>query len=749
MKIKTILVILLLMSFSLILASEDSADAEHWEKVRQLDQLAERFKAETGFTGNVNYYYEGMKLQSYEGKFADIPFYADADTTSFRQACDRVLDKILPYSCASRNQLSMSRISKSSGYISTDYYQQVNGYRVEGSGFIVITYDVGRSRFDIGDNSVELPEVDIKSMITNSDAESIALSDKNDSRYKKAKVKSIFYTNLGSDKYYLAYFICVSDDSNPIFGDYSYYIDVSNGKVTFKHRDTFLYSNVSVRVVGNDYIESSVWNCPPTYHTEEPLNNVRVIVFPDSSQTDQEGFSYFNDVVDDHKVVKLSNSLFKVTCISDTLNAVSCTTARVDSLHNYTISIPDSSYYAPNAFLEAVNHVKGLVRLNGDNNYFQNHINIISFQTPPDSTVQLYGGYSPKYEFIWLRDGRLSDVVRHELSHHFVHSKIEVRSFDYPDTIHTNTGAMDEAFANYLCGAPSDNRILPGIGNYCDMSLLNEIHTSTSLNEEQYAKYINNISLASAWWSLRNNTNFPPDDQINGFDTLLVGGLDKVKLDINQNASYRHKPRYFYNILMSNVDTDESSWPLNNKQLAINKAYNDRGFHFYPTVESIAGSSTPIAQSFYNPGDSVYVHIKDCPQNTKVGIRVVPDVDTYTQIGAGGIAIPSAVSIGGNSVFREVKTNENGEWKGSIYLSNQLSPGEYDIIVDVGSPTTPDNRLNLVFAKDNIIDAVDGLNGAGFTVTNLGDAVVALDLSSSMEGYGMQQTARIPTIHRK
>ena len=247
-------------------------------------------------------------------------------------------------------------------------------------------------------------------------------------------------------------------------------------------------------------------------------------------------------------------------------------------------------------------------------------------------------------------------------------------------------------------------------------------------------------------WSLRNNTNFPPDDQINGFDTLLVGGLDKVKLDINQNASYRHKPRYFYNILMSNVDTDESSWPLNDKQLAINKAYNDRGFHFYPTVESIAGSSTPIAQSFYNPGDSVYVHIKDCPQNTKVGIRVVPDVDTYTQIGAGGIAIPSAVSIGGNSVFREVKTNENGEWKGSIYFSNQLSPGEYDIIVDVGSPTTPDNRLNLVFAKDNIIDAVDGLDGAGFTVTNLGDAVVALDLSSSMDGYGTQLAKTVQAI---
>jgi hypothetical protein len=158
MKTKAIVVVLLLMFIFNVPVYGGDTEAEHWEKVRQMEQLAERFKAETGFTGNVDYYLERMKLGSYEGKFADIPFSADADTTTFRQACNRVLDKILPYSFAKRSQLSMSRITRQWGYTRTNYYQLVNGYGVEGYGFIVITYDAGRNRFDIGDGAVELPD---------------------------------------------------------------------------------------------------------------------------------------------------------------------------------------------------------------------------------------------------------------------------------------------------------------------------------------------------------------------------------------------------------------------------------------------------------------------------------------------------------------------------------------------------------------------------------------------------------------
>jgi hypothetical protein len=184
MKNAVISLILALFLVSIAYAYETPEDSDHWENVRQLNQLGERFKAETGFTGNMNYNYERMKLGSYEGKFADIPFSADADTSTFRQACERILDKILPYSYAKYSQLSMSRITRRTGYISTDYYQQVNGYRVEGLGFIVITYDAGRYRFSIGDNAVELPEEDTGPIIAPEEAEQIALRDKNDDRYR-------------------------------------------------------------------------------------------------------------------------------------------------------------------------------------------------------------------------------------------------------------------------------------------------------------------------------------------------------------------------------------------------------------------------------------------------------------------------------------------------------------------------------------------------------------------------------------
>jgi len=163
--------IIILLFISCIFADEYSAEeAGRREKERQLDQVADRFKAETGFRGEVNYDYNRMKLQSFEGNFADIPYLADSDTTAFRQVCNAILDKILPYSLAKRNQLSMNRTKRQGNYTSTEYEQWVNGYKVENSGFIVITYDAGRNRFDIGDNSVELTEGNVTSALTYDDA---------------------------------------------------------------------------------------------------------------------------------------------------------------------------------------------------------------------------------------------------------------------------------------------------------------------------------------------------------------------------------------------------------------------------------------------------------------------------------------------------------------------------------------------------------------------------------------------------
>jgi hypothetical protein len=135
-----------------------------------LSEKADRFKSETGFRGEIKLNEITKEIGKLEGKFADIPFSADKDTTSFRQACDRILDKILPYSRATRSQLSMNRIIGPGEYRSTEYYQLVNGYQVDGLGFIAITYDAGKYRFHIGDGSVELPDEDVTPVLTYEDA---------------------------------------------------------------------------------------------------------------------------------------------------------------------------------------------------------------------------------------------------------------------------------------------------------------------------------------------------------------------------------------------------------------------------------------------------------------------------------------------------------------------------------------------------------------------------------------------------
>ncbi|MDD3282928.1 MAG: hypothetical protein PHY41_05585, partial [Candidatus Cloacimonetes bacterium] len=171
MKAKLLITILLILLGTAIFASEDPFDAEEYvRKTQELNQLAERFKAETGFRGNVSYDLNRMCLGYYEGKFADIQITAEADTASFRTAFEQIMDKVLPYTFARREQLSRTRITNMHGIIETYYYQQVNGYRVEGAGKLSIAYESGRNAFAIGNGTVELPDGDVLPVLSYDDA---------------------------------------------------------------------------------------------------------------------------------------------------------------------------------------------------------------------------------------------------------------------------------------------------------------------------------------------------------------------------------------------------------------------------------------------------------------------------------------------------------------------------------------------------------------------------------------------------
>ncbi len=81
---------------------------------------------------------------------------------------------------------------------------------------------------------------------------------------------------------------------------------------------------------------------------------------------------------------------------------------------------------------------------------------------------------------------------------------------------------------------------------------------------------------------------------------MLIAGLGIVGRDILDNAAYRYKPRYFYNILMDRVDDVSAPYSLNPKQIAINEAYESRGFHFTPQVESFSEAIDPGTS--FHPG---------------------------------------------------------------------------------------------------------------------------------------------------
>jgi len=728
MKTKAMITIMLLLICTAIFASEDASNAaEHARKTQELNQLAERFKAETGFEGKISADTNRMCLGYYEGKFADIQITAEADTASFRSAFEQILDKVLPYTFAKRDQLVRSRITNIHGIIETVYYQQVNGYRVEGIGRLSIAYEVGRNAFAIGNGTVELPEVDVSAMISKEAAEGIALSDMNDAKYQSSRTVSIYYTNRGSDTYYLAYFVCVGTDSNPIFGDYFYLIDSMTGRIAHKRPADFIHSEVNVRTMGYEHFNDVVWSNPPIQESLVPMKDVRVVVKPDSMQTDLEGYASFIDVADNFITAKLINSSMKVTCAIDTLSPVSFAAAISDSLNQQDISMPNYSHYTSNVFIKASKHIDGLNHINGNSSYIGTPVNIYCFNTPPDYNAHAWGGYSAEHNFIWIRDGRLASTVRHELGHNFVHNVLGISSFNAPDTLHECTGAMDEAFASYLCGSPTDDSYLPDLLIEFNMAFENSISDSLSLTEDQYTYYSKGRYLASAWWSLRSDPEYSPT----AVDNLLIAGLGIVRRDIEDNTAYRYKPRYFYNILMDLVDDGSSLFSLNPKQQAINKAYESRGFYFTPKVESYSEANR--SRNVFSPGDQVHAKITKAPQNTAFTVYVIRH-GVFTYLDGANVSSLAPYYATDFTPITGNRTDAGGNWDGLVWTIPTEAgnvDGGYDIIVDFGSPEAPDNQIHFTYTAANVMDGFDGLHEPGFSVVDDRIDVVVTDLYQS------------------
>ncbi len=140
MKIILLSICVMLLFIPGLVFSESASIADHREKVSRLEALAEKFKAETGFTGQVERDNQRGCLYYIRGNFPNVSFADHADTLAIRQTFDAIIEKIIPYLGFEGLTLTKTRIGYNTTNTSTIYKQLVHGYSYEHTGEIIIGY---------------------------------------------------------------------------------------------------------------------------------------------------------------------------------------------------------------------------------------------------------------------------------------------------------------------------------------------------------------------------------------------------------------------------------------------------------------------------------------------------------------------------------------------------------------------------------------------------------------------------------
>ncbi|MCK9308777.1 MAG: hypothetical protein PHH43_01300 [Candidatus Cloacimonetes bacterium] len=727
MKTRVFVAILLLTVVAILYCSDDpSENAEYQRKTRELKALSERFKAETGFGGVIDGDINRKVLTSFDGIFKDIDMSGVRDSVAFRQACSTVITKLLPYIGAKENQLSQGYISKDYYSLGTRYTQRVNGYQIASGGYLNISYDFVRNRIFILNVTVDVPQRPVTINLSLEQAIEIVINthriryhetEKALEPYEEIDIK---YSNVGSSVYRLMYLITLED--------VTYYVDACSGEIMgdISYVD---YLSSTVNVSGKVYEPNITSMIPSVLSDSLAMHGIGVWFNNDNDYTNDNGWVTFPDLTLNSYKVKLQHQSFRISEYSDSLTTLE-TMEYTHAGNIYKTHIGDSCIvnglsklcYAPNIFTHADAQIAYMKMLKPSydanmliitNNVFSNP-DIVGQITYTNNRIRLKTGFIPNY-------------ITHEFGHHFVWNVLNTTFAPQ-----SQLKAMDESFAHFLSCAsiPWSKLVFPNGTNSIvyDLSLplAIDIWASTlgTINEDKYSNYIVGLNIASAWWSLRNNSIFGlsgPQTHVNAFDKLLVNVLSRR---VNAADNLRYRPRYFFNSLMSEVATDSLSWTLNDQQIAIKDAYNSRGLHFYPTVESY--SSGQKGRNIFGLNDPVNVKISNCPQNTRINIYVVKHGDfTYTD--GAPVSALSSFYPNGFSPNTAATTDANGEWDGQIWVATE--EGEYDIIVDIGSPTTPDDTIHFAFSAADVMDGFDGRTEPGFMVKDRNiDVVMALDV---------------------
>ncbi|MCB5268307.1 MAG: hypothetical protein LHW46_09405 [Candidatus Cloacimonetes bacterium] len=254
MNTKALVTMLLLLLCTAIFASEDAGDAaEHERKTQELNQLAERFKAETGFEGDITYNHQYMTFSNIIGNFKDIVVTSPQDTVSMRQIFDRVVAKVTPFISAREGQLIRGKTSSNVNGTRVRYEQIVNGYRIEGAGFLNVAYNYETKKITVTDATVSIPSEQIPINIGINQAVQIAIQhyDPNynydpGNELSNPRSKLVYFAipdEIGSHQYRLCYMIA--------FWGLTVFVDPSSGEII--HTRSLIIEDYHCNVDGEVY----------------------------------------------------------------------------------------------------------------------------------------------------------------------------------------------------------------------------------------------------------------------------------------------------------------------------------------------------------------------------------------------------------------------------------------------------------------------------------------------------------------
>ncbi|PKN72087.1 MAG: hypothetical protein CVU50_08880 [Candidatus Cloacimonetes bacterium HGW-Cloacimonetes-3] len=209
MKTKAIVVVLLLMFIFIVPVYGEDTEAEQWEKVRQMEQLAERFKAETGFTGESINIDNSGRIKSVTGTFQGISVPVIPDTLVIRQAFTSIRNRITPFVDAPIEQLQNNRVYRVGNFWTSSFEQVINGYKVH-NGRLSITYSLQRRTFNVANSTIIIPYSTLVSKLSYEDALGIFNSNVDNAfKLNDVPLSRLFASNVYCDvnKY--------KDDENP------------------------------------------------------------------------------------------------------------------------------------------------------------------------------------------------------------------------------------------------------------------------------------------------------------------------------------------------------------------------------------------------------------------------------------------------------------------------------------------------------------------------------------------------------